>query len=135
MQSLGLLFCDVNVFKSINDTYGHHIGDEVLRAVAQTLISASRVTDFVARYGGDEFVVLLPDSGEAGVNVVSNRIREILRDNPPGPVPFSVSIGSALVDPHAPQKLEALMALADEAMYEDKQRAREAAKAAGLAVH
>lgn len=135
MQPLGLLFCDVNVFKSINDTYGHHIGDEVLRSVAQTLIAASRVTDFVARYGGDEFVVLLPDSGEAGVNVVSNRIREILRDNPPGPVPFSVSIGSALVDPQVPQKLEELMAVADEAMYEDKQRARDAAKAAGLAVH
>ena len=135
MQPLGLLFCDVNVFKSINDTYGHHVGDEVLRSVAQTLILASRVTDFVARYGGDEFVVVLPDSGEKGVAHVSRRIREILQDTPPGPVPFSVSIGSALVDPHAPQKFDDLMAEADEAMYEDKERARAAARAAGLAVH
>ena len=135
MQPLGLLFCDVNVFKSINDTYGHHVGDEVLRSVAQTLISASRVTDFVARFGGDEFVVILPDSGEAGVQTVSRRVKEILRDNPPGPVPFTVSIGSAVVDPLRPQRFEDLMNAADEAMYEDKQRAREAAKAAGLAVH
>ena len=135
MQPLGLLFCDVNVFKSINDTYGHHVGDEVLRSVAQTLIAASRATDFVARFGGDEFVVVLPDSGEKGVAHVSRRIREILRDTPPGPVPFTVSVGSALVDPLAPQKFEDLMAEADEAMYEDKERARAEAKAAGLAVH
>ena len=135
MQPVGLLFCDVNVFKSINDTYGHHVGDEVLRSVAQTLVAASRATDFVARFGGDEFVVVLPDSGDAGVEKVSRRIKEILRDTPPGPVPFSVSIGSAVVDPHNPQKFDDLMAAADEAMYEDKQRAREAAKAAGLAVH
>src|SRR5688500_1832804 len=92
MQPLGLLFCDVNVFKSINDTYGHHVGDEVLRSVAQTLITASRVTDFVARYGGGEFVVLLPGSGGGGVNVVSHRIREILRGPPPGTAPFPASI-------------------------------------------
>jgi diguanylate cyclase (GGDEF)-like protein len=107
----------------------------VLRSVAQTLVAASRVTDFVARFGGDEFVVVLPDSGEAGVELVSRRVKEILRDTPPGPVPFTVSIGSAVVDPVDPQKFEDLMAAADEAMYEDKQRAREAAKAAGLAVH
>jgi GGDEF domain-containing protein len=69
------------------------------------------------------------------VEHVSRRIKEILKDTPPGPVPFSVSIGSALVDPHAPQKFEDLMAEADEAMYEDKERARAAALAAGLAVH
>ena len=135
MQPLGMLFIDVNVFKSINDTYGHHVGDEVLRSVAQTLITASRVTDFVARFGGDEFVVVLPDSGETGVELVSRRVKEILRDTPPGPVPFTVSIGSAVVDPLNPQQFEDLMSTADESMYEDKQRAREAAKAAGLAVH
>lgn len=121
MQPLGLLFCDVNKFKSVNDTYGHQIGDEVLCAMAQTLITASRITDFVARIGGDEFAVLLPDSGQAGIDVVAKRVAEILETTPPGPVPFSVSVGGALVNPHAPQKFEDLMEAADDAMYRNKE--------------
>jgi diguanylate cyclase (GGDEF)-like protein len=126
MQALGLLFCDVNRFKQVNDTYGHQVGDDVLRAVAQVLISASRTTDFVARIGGDEFVVLLPDAGQTGLDVVAKRIRETVRDAPPGPVPFSVSVGGALVDPRQPEKFDDLMAAADAAMYVEKERAHAA---------
>jgi diguanylate cyclase (GGDEF)-like protein len=128
MQPLGILFADVNHFKAINDTYGHHVGDEVLCAVAQALIAASRSTDFVARYGGDEFIVLLPDAGQGGVDVVASRVRAALEDNPPGPVPFTVSLGSAIVDTLHPQRLEDVMAQADEAMYRDKARAHAAGK-------
>ncbi len=126
MQPLGLLFVDVNRFKSINDTYGHQVGDEVLCAVAQALVTCSRGTDFVARYGGDEFVVLLPDAGQGGVDVVAGRVRDLLENHAPGPVPFTVSIGGALVDPHAPKKLEEIMAEADAAMYREKARAHAA---------
>ena len=130
MQPLGILFADVNHFKGINDTYGHQVGDEVLCAVAQALIAASRSTDFVARYGGDEFIVLLPDAGQAGVDVVAGRVRTALEENPPGPVPFTVSLGSAIVDSLHPQRLEDVMAQADEAMYRDKARAHAAVASA-----
>lgn len=128
MNPLAMVFCDVDKFKSINDTYGHQIGDEVLCAVARVLTSAGRATDFVARYGGDEFVLLLPDAGLGGADVVIGRVREIVREHPPGPVPFSVSLGAALVDPHEPQTFEQVMMAADAEMYRDKSRLREAVR-------
>lgn len=133
MQPMGLLFCDVNRFKGINDTYGHQVGDEVLCAVANTLITASRATDFVARYGGDEFIVLLPDAGQPGIDLVASRVRSALEENPPGPVPFTVSIGSVLIDALRPGTIEDAMAHADEAMYRDKARAHAGEAALPLA--
>ncbi|HEV2125223.1 MAG TPA: GGDEF domain-containing protein [Chloroflexota bacterium] len=121
---LALLFIDVNKFKTINDTYGHKTGDDVLCAVAQSLTLCGRATDHVARYGGDEFVVILPDGGLDGAELVSSRVRDLLADNPPGPVPFSISIGAAVVNPLHPQTLDEVMAEADELMYQDKARQR-----------
>jgi len=120
LNPLAVVFCDVNRFKEINDTYGHQTGDDVLRAIAATLTAASRATDLVARYGGDEFVILLPDAGDQGADLVISRIRERIEKNPPGPVPFTVSLGYSLVDPHEPQGLDALLSQADIAMYRDK---------------
>jgi diguanylate cyclase (GGDEF)-like protein len=121
---LAALFIDVDKFKTINDTYGHQTGDDVLCAVAHTLTTCSRNTDHVARFGGDEFVVLLPESGLRGANHVADRIRIYLSETPPGPVPFSISIGAAVVDPMEPPPLEELMAKADAEMYRDKERRR-----------
>jgi diguanylate cyclase (GGDEF)-like protein len=120
VQPLAVIFADVNRFKAVNDTYGHHVGDEVLKAIARTLTGASRTTDLVARYGGDEFVVLLPEAGTSGVEVVVNRIRSRLAEQPPGPVPFGVSLGHAVVDSMEPQPLDVLLAEADAAMFRDK---------------
>lgn len=124
IEPLGLLFVDINLFKQINDTYGHHVGDEVLLAVAHTLVQSSRTTDSVGRYGGDEFVVVLPEAGVTGIELVASRIRETLIENPPGPVPFTVSVGSALVNPVQPETFEELLVKADAAMYEEKMRSR-----------
>ena len=125
MHPLAVVFCDVNKFKTINDTFGHHVGDEVLRAIAAVLTEASRATDLVARYGGDEFVILLPDSGAAGAEQVIRRVKDRLEADPPGPVPFTVSLGYAIVDPLQPQGLESLLTKADMAMYRDKAASRE----------
>lgn len=121
---LAVLFCDVDKFKTVNDTYGHQIGDEVLCAVARAMVKLGRATDHVARYGGDEFVMLLPEGGEAGANLFAQRLRDYFRDEPPGPVPFSISIGAAVVDPIKPPTLDELMASADKEMYKDKQKGR-----------
>ena len=122
LRPLGVLFADVDRFKTINDTHGHHVGDEVLRSVAATLTRAGRDTDLVGRYGGDEFVMLLPEAGTEGTEVVAGRIRAVLDTEPPGPVPFTLSLGMAVVDPKQPPPLEAILAQADRAMYADKGR-------------
>ncbi|HET7771633.1 MAG TPA: GGDEF domain-containing protein [Chloroflexota bacterium] len=120
-QPLAVLFADIDNFKSINDTHGHMVGDDVLRSVALTLTAVSRGTDVVARFGGDEFVMLLPEAGRQGAERVAARVRELLEKNAPGPVPFSVSIGTAVMDGKA-ITLEQLLERADKAMYEDKAR-------------
>lgn len=125
LNPLAVVFVDVNHFKEINDTYGHHTGDEVLKAIAALLTSVSRATDLVARYGGDEFVILLPEAGVHGAELVVHRLRERLDESPPGPVPFSVSLGYALVDLEEPQGLDSILSQADTAMYRDKIASRE----------
>lgn len=124
-RQLAVLFADVDRFKTINDRYGHRIGDAVLRAAARTLMAESRTSDVVARYGGDEFVVLLSDAGEGGAEAVAERIRQALTDRPPGPVPFSLSVGTAVADPADPPALDALLAEADSEMYREKARKKE----------
>src|SRR5688572_17463607 len=120
-QPLAVLFADIDNFKTINDTHGHMVGDDVLRSVATTLNAVSRATDVVARFGGDEFVMLLPEAGRQGAERVADRVRELLGADGPGPVPFSVSIGTAVLDGKT-ITLEQLLERADKAMYEDKAR-------------
>lgn len=82
---LSLIFCDIDYFKRINDRFGHHIGDEVLRTTAQILsgsidelniISRLRKSDIIARYGGEEFVVILPETGKTGAAIAAERLRK-----------------------------------------------------------
>jgi diguanylate cyclase (GGDEF)-like protein len=81
---LSLIFCDIDYFKRINDRFGHHIGDEVLRTTAQILsggideldiISRLRKSDIIARYGGEEFVIILPETGKRGAAIAAERLR------------------------------------------------------------
>jgi diguanylate cyclase (GGDEF)-like protein len=128
----GVLMLDLDHFKSFNDRLGHLVGDQLLRAVADKLRSETRPYDLVGRFGGEEFVILLPGVGTAQVEHIADRIREhisrlhVLVDGPlDGPVTvdgISVSIGAA-VGPNDGDKIDQLLLAADGALM--------AAKAAG----
>jgi diguanylate cyclase (GGDEF)-like protein len=76
---LSALMVDVDNFKSVNDSYGHPSGDQILREVAQVLAVSIRKIDIVGRYGGDEFVVILPEAGRESARVVAERVLEGVR--------------------------------------------------------
>ncbi len=118
-----LMFIDLNKFKQINDTYGHKEGDAVLIRMARILQNSYRDSDIVARFGGDEFVVLAMGTSTEHSNLMIGRLQEkVDRDNEAHDVPYelSISIGIAEWDPENPKMLELLIIEADEKMYADK---------------
>ncbi len=126
---LSLIICDIDNFKSYNDTFGHPAGDRCLRAVAQALQDGlKRGGDFCARYGGEEFVVVLPDTPLANAVMVAEDMREAIAGlgmRHPGANEgiVTISMGVATDDPRNPDH-EALIRLADEALYRSKQLGR-----------
>lgn len=126
-SSLALLLLDIDHFKRFNDTYGHAMGDVVLKKVAATLARALRKADVLARYGGEEFVVLLPQVSERGALDSAERIRlsvERAQIHPGGPRKrVTVSVGLALFPKDAASGAELLKA-ADKALYEAKAAGR-----------
>ncbi len=121
-----LLLVDLDDFKVVNDTYGHVVGDEVLRAVASAVRGAARSADLVARLGGDEFVLLARDTDAAAGALLGARVAAAIEAAevtlPGGRVPFSVSIGVATTGPEV--DVPGLLGAADVAMYDDKGRDR-----------
>ncbi|MGH7659198.1 MAG: diguanylate cyclase, partial [Gemmatimonadales bacterium] len=122
-----LLFLDLDRFKEVNDRYGHEAGNEVLRAVAGEIRSAVRASDLAARYGGDEFVVILNRTDLAGANRVAEALRAgiegIGRRLGYGVGTVTVSVGVAEYDPAAPPEGDMLL-LADRALYHAKASGR-----------
>ena len=123
-SSVAALFLDLDDFKRINDVHGHLVGSHVLMEMAGVILSSIRDTDAVARYGGDEFVIVLPDTGTELAGAVAERIREkICRHEFNGgrrlQLKLAASFGVAAFPEHAssPQQL---IACADSAMYEAK---------------
>jgi diguanylate cyclase (GGDEF)-like protein len=118
-QSLfALVLLDLDHLKKINDTYGHLVGSRALCRLANILRVHSREIDLAARYGGDEFVLLLPETNTRSAHFVAQRISERLRNESEHP-PLSVSTGVALY-PFDGQNLDELLLAADRAMYAEK---------------
>jgi diguanylate cyclase (GGDEF)-like protein/PAS domain S-box-containing protein len=126
---LGVAILDVDHFKRINDGLGHRAGDAVLHTVAQRLARAVRREDLVGRWGGEEFVVVAPDAGAAGMAGVAERLRAVIADVPVGhgghSVAVTVSVGWATWDGHS---AEALLAAADRGLYAAKAAGRDAVR-------
>lgn len=131
-DAVGVLMIDIDKFKVLNDTYGHATGDEVLRAVAGAIVAAVREDDVPARFGGEEFVVLLRNPGIDVAVEVGERVRaavahlDLKRLGAPG---VSVSVGVA-VSNHADQPIEELIEQADQALYRAKRAGRDRVVAA-----
>jgi len=124
---LSLLLLDVDHFKRVNDTHGHAAGDAVLQGVARVLNSIARRSDFVARWGGEEFVIALPQTGEAGARVAAERARRGIADASfptPGAGILRVTASIGISSAECPWRTETLLAVADEAMYTAKSRGR-----------
>ena len=124
---LTAVMLDIDHFKKINDGHGHPVGDEVIVAVANRLNATVRKTDLVGRYGGEEFVIFLPDTGHEGANILAERIRTALADRPidteAGPLTVTASIGMAAYEATDTEP-GSLLARADEALYGAKQGGR-----------
>jgi len=122
-RPLGLVMCDIDNFKHVNDRYGHLMGDYVLAQIASILKSCVRGSDFVIRYGGDEFLIILSETEEPGAQIVLGRIRQKVADwdsaNRLGELPITVSLG---LHHHVPgQSAEQDIATADTLLYKAKE--------------
>jgi diguanylate cyclase (GGDEF)-like protein/PAS domain S-box-containing protein len=126
--SFGVLFIDVDNFKEVNDSYGHEVGDKVLKMVARTLRNSVRASDIVARWGGEEFVAILLAVTKDQLYALANKIRILIEQSSffaaQSHINVTVSIGAALAQPS--DTAETLMERADQLMYQSKISGRNA---------
>jgi diguanylate cyclase (GGDEF)-like protein len=132
-QKFALLMIDIDHFKILNDTFGHHVGDQLLRDVTSILMKDMREVDTVARYGGEEFVIILPETTETGAVFVAQRLRravdqaKFFAGSPHTVQHLTISIGVAVYDTDAQFKRD-LIEFADAALYAAKHDGRNLVK-------
>ena len=136
-----MLMIDIDKFKSINDRFGHVVGDEVLSHVARTMASVTRKADLLSRYGGEEFCVVMPRTSYAGVTATAERVRRAVEEHPVvteagEEVRVTISVGgAALLEVAEPDAGKHLLEAADAALYRAKELGRnrvEIARRTGL---
>lgn len=122
----GVLFVDIDNFKEINDSWGHEIGDRVIKAVASTLTATLRPTDIACRWGGDEFIIFLPHINPAGLASVGERLVHLIRESwielDDGVVKFTASLGGSVV--RQGDEGDDVITRADEQLYLSKEAGR-----------
>jgi two-component system cell cycle response regulator len=128
-KSMSMVIMDMDHFKSVNDNFGHDVGDEVLKQLSQIIINATRSSDLAARYGGEEFVVLMPETPFKNAYDVAERIRRTVENNPfkithaQGLLSKTISIGVSSLNPSSDTP-EHMLKRADNALYEAKHGGR-----------
>ncbi|MBN1829691.1 MAG: GGDEF domain-containing protein, partial [Deltaproteobacteria bacterium] len=131
-KDMALLFIDCDDLKKVNDTHGHDCGDALIRSVAEEIMRIIRKEDMAFRYGGDEFVVLLPDNTESGARHIARRLKAFFNDNPlvwrNSLIPLSVTCGAASTEAGETKKPADLLARADEDLYRNKEERNFAAQ-------
>jgi diguanylate cyclase (GGDEF)-like protein len=132
-RKLSVLITDIDFFKKVNDTYGHDVGDVVIKGLGDILKRQKRTTDVVARFGGEEFVLLCEQTDEAGALMLGERIREELSKTvfhtAIGPLTVTCSVGIATF-PEIGESWDDLFKAADEALYASKRGGRNRVTAA-----
>lgn len=123
---LSLMVCDVDLFKRINDTYGHLAGDKVLKIIAKSLQKNLRSSDFIARFGGEEFVALMPETSTDEALIVAEKLRKKIEESPfnfkKEPVQITVSFGiSEIIEG---ESIDEVFNRADKALYKAKENGR-----------
>jgi diguanylate cyclase (GGDEF)-like protein len=129
-----ILMCDLDHFKSVNDTYGHLAGDDVLKETAKRLVASVRSYDFVGRYGGEEFLVVLNNCNPAFGFARAEEIRKAIAQKPvpssSGPVPITMSLGLLMSQEWGRLPVEELLHETDAALYAAKAAGRNCVKVA-----
>jgi len=127
-KPVSVLLADLDYFKKINDQYGHQAGDSVLHITADRIRSTFRSYDSVGRYGGEEFLIVLPGCNMQDAFRLSDRLRnsvaEVAVESPAGSIPFTISIGVACAKDFAQTSSTQLVQAADEALYKAKEKGR-----------
>jgi len=127
-RPLSLLFCDIDHFKAINDTFGHLAGDRVIKALATKLRMETRESDHAARYGGEEFAVILPETTIEDAKVIAERLRSEIESMDitygGNSIFISLSFGIADLTDNKPADIDELISRADKALYQAKEQGR-----------
>jgi len=127
-KSVSVIMVDIDYFKKINDSYGHMAGDAALRSIAAEMYSMMRSYDFIGRYGGEEFLIILPECREESAAAFAERIRARISsesiDTPEGAVSITISLGVATSNHVRTKDADTLVNAADRALYQAKQNGR-----------
>lgn len=121
---MAVVLLDLDHFKVVNDTYGHQVGDAALVHIAEVLRTTARESDTIGRYGGDEFVIILPQATVSDATAFATRLLKAVRRQPrhmaDTPLPLTASVGIAALPTDVPLEPAALIARADDALYAAK---------------
>jgi diguanylate cyclase (GGDEF)-like protein len=122
-----LLMIDIDLFKNINDTYGHAVGDEVLQTLSAMLMEYSREGDILGRYGGEEFIILLPETSVKDIRTralkIINSTQHLVMHTPKTNFSFTISVGLTQLQ-HSDEGLSSILKRADDALYRAKELGR-----------
>lgn len=115
-----VILIDINQFKKINDTYGHNVGDKVLKFISINMKRLLREVDYISRWGGDEFLILLPNTSKENAEIVASKIKRYFTNNKCESINEPIAMSCGITDSLHHNSLEAIIEHADELMYNEK---------------